>query len=350
MPHGVRLRMSVLLCAVLALVAAVLAGTGAASVSGPRPAGVGLPFAAAAVPAEPAASPVAAQTTVRPRTWGVTLPDLPASTAGLAALHRSTGARPGVVMWYVAWSLRTGFPVADAQRIRGTGATPEITWEPWDPAQGPSQPAYSLAGIARGDHDAYLRSWARSVAAWGHPVRLRLAQEMNGTWYPWADGHNGNARGSFAPAWRHVVSVFRAQHATNVTWVWSPNVPFGGSTPLSTVFPGDATVSEVALDGYNWANLQPGSTWTSFAGVFGAGVTQLGRLSRRPISIGEVGCPQAGGDKAAWTSAMWRTLASWRQVRGVMFFSFDKEADWRIDSSAAARTAFARGVAGYLRG
>ena len=29
---------------------------------------------------------------------------------------------------------------------------------------------------------------------------------------------------------------------------------------------------------------------------------------------------------------------------------FDKEADWRVDSSAAARTAFARGVAGYLGG
>ncbi|WP_375504558.1 glycoside hydrolase family 26 protein [uncultured Jatrophihabitans sp.] len=342
---------------VLLLVAALVAGVVAAVV--PAPLATSTRPGAAAVtamtvhlgstPEVPDASPVAATVAYPRRTWGVTLPDLPGDTSGLTALERSTGQRPGVVMWYVAWSLRAGFPTSDAERIRRAGAIPEITWEPWDPAAGTSQPDYALARIARGDYDAYLNAWARAIAAWGHPLRLRLAQEMNGTWYPWADGQNGNAPGSFVRAWNHVVSVFRANHATRVTWVWSPNVPFPGSAPLSRVFPGDANVGEVALDGYNWSTLQPGSEWTSFATVFGPGMAQLARLSRRPVSIGEVGCPETGGNKAAWTAAMWRTLRTWRQVRGVMFFSFDKEADWRVDSTPAAGAAFARGVGAYLR-
>ena len=66
-----------------------------------------------------------------------------------------------------------------------------ISWEPWDSWRGGSvQPAYALARIAAGDHDALIDRWAAQVARHRHPVMLRFAAEMNGDWLPWSTGVN----------------------------------------------------------------------------------------------------------------------------------------------------------------
>jgi len=298
---------------------------------------------ALAVPTHDASAGVA-------RTWGVSTADLPSSFTTVNALSSSEGARPGVLMWYVAWGYNTAFPTADATAVTNWGATPEITWEPWNPSGGVSQPRYTLAKISRGSYDNYIKSWATAMKAWGKPIRLRFAHEMNGNWYPWAEGVNTNAKGSYVAAWKHVRSIFTSVGATNVSWVWSPNVPYSGSVALSQVFPGDAYVDEVALDGYNWGTTQTWSSWQSFHDVFAAGISQLGALSTRPVSIGEVGCTEIGGNKAQWMTDMWTTLSQWPQVRSLMWFDFNKETDWRIDSSASSAAAFANGLSSYLAG
>lgn len=282
-----------------------------------------------------------------PRWAGAAVPGLPDDRTGLDQLSTELGAVPGVAMWYVPWSSGSPFPAAGAAGVAAAGAVPEITWEPWDPAGGVSQPRYALARISAGAFDKYLKSWAAAIRSYGKPIRLRFAHEMNGTWYPWAEGINGNGSGSYIAAWQHVRAVFTAARATNVTWVWSPNVPYAGSVPLAQVFPGDAAVDEVALDGYNWSTLQPGSAWTSFADVFSPGLGQLAALSARPVTIGEVGCPEVGGDKAAWITDMWTTLRVHPEVRGITWFNFDKEADWRIQSSPESLAAFRTGVAAF---
>jgi beta-mannanase len=278
------------------------------------------------------------------------MPGLPGDLTGFDQLSSELGSVPGVATWYVPWSDGSAFPAAAAATVAAAGAVPEITWEPWDPAVGVSQPRYALARISAGAFDKYVRSWVLAIKSYGRPVRLRFAHEMNGTWYPWAEGVNGNAPGSYVAAWKHVRSVFTAARVTNVTWIWSPNVPFAGSVPLAQVFPGDAAVDELALDGYNWSTLRAGSTWTSFADVFGSGLGQLTAMSARPVTIGEVGCPEVGGDKGRWISDMWSTLTAWPQVRGMMWFDFDKETDWRIDSSPASLAAYQAGLPAYLAG
>ena len=47
---------------------------------------------------------------------------------------------------------------------------------------------------------------------------------MNGNWFPWCEGVNGNQPGEYVAAWRHVHDIFTAVGATNATWVWCPNV------------------------------------------------------------------------------------------------------------------------------
>ena len=41
---------------------------------------------------------------------------------------------------------------------------------------------------------------------------------------------------------------------------------------------------------------------------------------------------------------MWTTLAAHPGVRGITWFDYDKETDWRIDSSDTALAAFANGM------
>jgi beta-mannanase len=176
---------------------------------------------------------------------------------------------------------------------------------------------------------------------------LRFAHEMNGNWYPWSAQTNGNTAGDYVAAWRQVRSVFSRQGVTNVTWSWSPNVPYTGSTPLSSLYPGDAYVDEVALDGYNWGSTQSWSTWTSFWDLFSAGVTQLRSLTAKPVFIAEVATAESGGSKAAWISDMFATLAAHPEIRGFTWFDHAKETDWRIDSTTESLDAFRTGLSTY---
>ncbi|WP_435747990.1 hypothetical protein [Nocardioides sp. SYSU DS0663] len=133
-----------------------------------------------------------------------------------------------------------------------------------------------------------------------------------------------------------------------MTWSWSANVPYAGSTPLSSLYPGDAYIGRVGLDGYNWGTTQPWSTWQSFGEVFGQGVAELDALTTRPIHITETAAPEgAGGDKAAWITDMWAWLDAHPEVTGVTWFSLLKEADWRIDSSEAALAAWGAGARAF---
>ena len=42
-----------------------------------------------------------------------------------------------------------------------------------------------MAAVASGRYDAYLRSYANAVRAYGHPIVIGFAAEMNGDWDPW---------------------------------------------------------------------------------------------------------------------------------------------------------------------
>lgn len=279
------------------------------------------------------------------RSLGLVVADAPSDLSEARSIARSTGADLDEITFYVAWSRGGDFPAADASRVVAAGAVPELTWEPWDPADGVDQPRYTLDRIAAGRHDTYLKRWARQVRAWGKPLVIRFAHEMNGDWYPWAEGVNTNDPGDHAAAWRHVVGVFRRAGVTNVTWSWSANVPYPGSTPLDSLYPGDSWVDRVGLDGYNWGTTQPWSSWQSFGDLFGPGVAELRSVSSRPVHVDETAAPEgAGGDKATWIACMWEWLDAHPEVRGVTWFSLHKEVDWRLDSSAVAREAWGAGA------
>jgi hypothetical protein len=88
------------------------------------------------------------------------VPELDAYT-GLAG-----GKRPSVIMDYRDWAHNPNFPTDFADLVVGRGATPLLTWEPWNFAAGVNQPTYRLSAIASGTHDALVRRWATQIKGW----------------------------------------------------------------------------------------------------------------------------------------------------------------------------------------
>ena len=277
--------------------------------------------------------------------FGVSTPSGPRDLSELDAFEANAGKRVGVVMYFQGWAYDE-FDATLAAAVAARGALPEITWEPWDYRSGVDQPAYSLASIAAGSHDAYITRWAEGARAYGGPLLVRFAHEMNTDHYPWSEAVNGNQRGQYVAAWRHVVDIFRTVGASNVSWVWSPNVAGPGTLPLARLYPGDHYVDWVAADGYNGGTALPCGGWLTFTQIFDATLAELASLAPgKPVMIGETASTEDGGAKASWITEFFAELARRPQIRGFVWFNHQKETDWRIESSVAATRAFAAGVA-----
>ena len=64
---------------------------------------------------------------------------------------------------------------------------------------------------------------------------------MNGNWFPWSEGLNGNTAGQFVQMWQHVWNIFQAAGAnTYVIWLWAPNRVdnLAHAPSLSELYPG----------------------------------------------------------------------------------------------------------------
>ncbi|MGH2586244.1 MAG: glycoside hydrolase family 26 protein [Dehalococcoidia bacterium] len=292
----------------------------------------------------PSPTPTAPIAPAAPIALGAYISGAPASPAQIDAYTSLTGVAPSVVMWYVGWgaSDHGEFDPAEMNAVTAHGAIPMVTWMPWDHERGPTQPTFSLKTIVTGNHDAYIRRWAAAAAAWGQPLYLRFAHEMNGTWYPWSPGLNGNTSADYIAAWRHVHGIFQQEGAGNVRWVWSPNVLTHGAGPFTEVYPGDAYVDWVALGGYNFGPTQPYQVWRSLAEVFGHSYDALAAMTSKPMMIAETASAEIGGNKAGWITRGLLSEVPSRlpRVRAVIWFHENKEADWRINSSPATLTAF----------
>ncbi len=240
------------------------------------------------------------------------------------------------------------FPGGEFTKIRNLGAFPVFSWASNALPSDGNQSNYQLSDILSGRHDAYITSWATAARNWGRPFFLRFNWEMNGNWFTWSEGVNGNQSGEYVAAWRHLHNIFTTVGATNTTWVWCPNLSYPGSQDLQSLYPGDDYVDWTCLDGYN-----SNDPWRSFADLFRASYQDITTniAPSKPMLVGETGSTETGGSKAAWIADMFTSLATeFPKIRGLQWF--DKyevgmgggPADWPIESSASATQAFATGI------
>jgi beta-mannanase len=136
--------------------------------------------------------------------------------------------------------------------------------------------------------------------------------------------------------------------------VWSP-VARGGFPLNIRQYPGDAYVDVVGLSGFNAGKALPRSWggWRSFGAIFDASLAKLATLApRKPVQISEVATSAKGGSQSAWIKAMFADLAQHPEVRTVVWFDLNKQADWTLTSPRAGQafaTALRRLNAGHLR-
>ncbi len=171
---------------------------------------------------------------------------------------------------------------------------------------------------------------------------------MNGFWFPWSEGVNGNTPGSFVAAWRHVHDIFTEVGATNATWVWCPNVDFTRKlTPLKGLYPGDAYVDWTCLDGFNWGDTRNSAGWQTFDEVFRSTYKRILKFApSKPMVIGEVASEERGGSKPNWIKSAFRNIpANYPKVRAVIWFDEnDQGMHWPIESSKKSTNAFAKAI------
>jgi hypothetical protein len=237
------------------------------------------------------------------------------------------------------------------ESIREHGAIPLFSWSSQAIPSRLEEPDFQLSDVIAGTYDSYIRSFAEEARDWGHPFFLRFNWEMNGNWFPWSEGVNGNREGEFVAAWRHVHDIFTAVGADNVSWVWCPNIdPYGIFQGLGPLYPGDAYVDWTGLDGYNWGtNPTKPDRWMSFDELYGSTYQRItGTLApSKPLLIGEMSSTEYGGSKANWIrDTLAKIPTNYPKIGGLLWFdTYIEGMDWPIESSSAATSAFAEGIA-----
>jgi hypothetical protein len=297
------------------------------------------------------------------------LGDAPWITETIDNFEASAGKRVSIIHWgqFWHWSRQSGyagigdgkfqkFDTGMMEKVRLRGGIPMLNWNSWSADAGGSanQPDYQLIDIINGNYDAYIRAWARDAKAWGKPFFLRMNHEMNGNWYPWSERTNGNQPGEYVRMWRHVHDIFVQEGATNVTWVWSVNVIYSSaSSNLADLYPGDAYVDWVAIDGYNWGtNPSKPDSWKSFSQVMSETYNVLGQMAAsKPVMLSEFASTEYGGSKANWiTDALATQIPNnFPRIKAIVWFNWNiyegsGVMDWVIETSSSAKTAFAQGI------
>ncbi|MET1086590.1 MAG: hypothetical protein ABWY04_05665 [Arthrobacter sp.] len=79
-------------------------------------------------------------------------------------------------------------------------------------------------------------------------------------------------------------------------------------------------------------------------------MTQLRSLAPgKQILIGETSSAEQGGSKAEWNTFLISYLAAQGDVSDVTWFNFNKETDWRINSSGSSADALQAALASRPR-
>jgi Glycosyl hydrolase family 26 len=257
--------------------------------------------------------------------FGVFEPGVPGSYAPVAAFARATQTRPRLALYYSGWN--APFAAGFAKTAYDAGTTTMVQMMP---------DAVTMASIASGQDDQYLNNYATAVRSFRHPVVIGFAPEMNGNWYSW--GYQHTSPGDWVAAWRHVVTVFRADGADNVTWLWTANQVYPGSGPLTQYWPGARYVNWVGIDSY----FVPGRH--QYASVVDPTLHQIRAITSEPVIISETGIAPGAG-KTATLPQLFAGVGE-DGLLGFVYFDdnqpegADYHYDWRLEDDQLATTEY----------
>lgn len=267
----------------------------------------------------PSPAPPAVETSGTAK-WGVYVGY---SAGELAAFEQLVGQAADIRGVFVNWD--DPFP-SSFSSLKSSGKTLLIYWELYG--------GVTLDSIIAGEHDAYIKEFARGAQSYGGQVILAPMHEMNGNWDPWGGTVGSNTPEKVVATWKRIHDTFGS--VSNVKFGWAVNslsVPNTPANALERYYPGDAYVDYVGVDGFNF-----GSPWESFDAVFADSLTRLEKY-HKPIYIFSMASAE-GPQKDEWIRDFAQKIATKYDIAGWVWFNEDKERDWRVNSDADSLAAF----------
>jgi hypothetical protein len=245
------------------------------------------------------------------------------------------------------------FPKASVEACRLHGTVPYLRLQPWsEMEQYRADPIFSMQAFIDGKFDAPLRQWARDARDSNSPIMIEFGPEVNGYWFPWNGKWNGGAKRDgygdplipdgperFRDAYRHLIDLFRAEGANNITWVlhvdaqWDPEEEWN---QVKYYYPGDNYIDWIGVSVFG-AQL-PTHNWIEFAPLLKGFLKQVDEATTtKPILISEYGViekPSSPGLKAKWIKDALTSIESGQfpRVRGVTYWN---SAGW-LENGAAS--------------
>jgi hypothetical protein len=200
-------------------------------------------------------------------------------------------------------------------------------------------------------------SWADRVRDFGAPIYVTLQHEPEA-----ATNQVKGTAAQYIAAWQKWVSIFRAEGATNVKFLWimtafSFKVASTDRRYAPKWYPGDSWVDGIGADAYNWfvcPNFN--NPWTSLATILSGQRTFVQSHPNEEVWVPEFGSvadPNNPSRRAQWIAdaqALFKS-AGWERYVGVNYFDINGACDTRIDTDTAALAAFtAMGQDPYYQG
>jgi len=267
---------------------------------------------------------------------------------GIEGFESLVGKQQAIIASSSYWGEQS-FPTKNLELIWRHGSVPLVFWSPWDRPydedQGPDK--FSLTNIAAGKWDRYIDQWADAARAFGHPMMVSFANEMNGEWFPWSGMFYGVdkqipntnppkyvAPETFKAAYRRVVDRVRARGAANVIWVfhtmnYSMPQSMGSTYPAAQewnktaqYYPGSKYVDWLGMSVYGQQYLE--DNWSSFEPLLDWPYTEITEIDpTKPVMLAEWGIgefPQFGS-KSGFITEAFEVMKRYPMLKAAVFWN-----------------------------
>jgi Ca-dependent carbohydrate-binding module xylan-binding/Glycosyl hydrolase family 26 len=135
--------------------------------------------------------------------------------------------------------------------------------------------------------DGVFQAWSN---AGYKAIDIRPGHEMNGNWYPWSVTPQNVA--DYVAAFQHIASLAHNFSGLSIQVVWSPNSVSLTSLPVSSYYPGNASVDVIGIDEYGaplgWDGA-PSAVPTSSADYTLSTALAMAKSDGKPFALAETG-------------------------------------------------------------